>query len=775
MVQDELFSFEPPPKQTSLREMFLELFNRTSLQNPECVSQDNEQESLDLINRICDAAAGLLKDDKPVKTGILVNSSTGKDSTLLTQLVLRAVTRRRKAGLSVIPIMVGISDTGSEFPAMAKRMQDEADAINAYAQKTGTDIEAVIVRPRARNRLLPEILGRGLALPHLRSGTTNGLSGASWCMDRVKRSPLEGVLAEACRRFGFVIQCIGVRDDESGRRKGSIERHAGELPDGLTELGTAEGNRIGATPIRHWSDTELREWMNDFVPPWRPDSSDDLRAIYSSGSDPGTGGESGECQLTLAKDGKPTNVCSDLGGTRFGCWHCLLSQNRSLKNLARRDKSHEPLRNFHKYLFGHHARGENRRVLRDELGFSALRLFPKGFTLEERFKMTMLLLRAEAESGKPLLPPEDREAINRYWHLAGYPAITVDTAFSTMLRWKRTGKWKTGWETEDVFQAEGLHDAFPTPLPYTMWSHMDFPAGEIPRKPDPLQILGGSEIPSYLLPRMRTWLMCRPGNKHVLTIISDHPSVIAGKTQGLRLAPWTVQSHRSPLDWELELADGRSVFYFVDESNDAIRGLSNMEAARNITGTKKLMAAHLANSEERAAGGSCGDWTEEWTRDWRQREDTIASNPSMEDMRQLIRDLFTAKYESETVARAVTECKEMVSAWETRNGNIGVELPEDRMIGKKEYRLDKLRAGLRGILENPDVHKAARAIEDSKKLATRLIIEGTTKPGLLTRVADQLEWLGVDPDEFDRKMEEISNDLRKNPKRAYQRTKQDAA
>jgi DNA sulfur modification protein DndC len=306
---------------------------------------------------------------KANSTGILLNSSTGKDSTLMVALYFENARARLMAGKAVLPAIVGISDTGSEFPDMAIRMREEVKTMTECAREMNLPIEVKLVQPPAKSRLLVEIIGGGLALPQLKNGgSSSGFVGASWCLDRVKATPLQTILTDARERFPYFIQCVGVRSAESAKRAATMRKYAEELPLGLTNLdgGRDSATRLGATPIAHWSDKQLRQWMLEGFAMWDALSNDNLRHIYALGSKPDE--RAGECVLTITKEGAVSNVCSDLSGARFGCWMCLLSTNKSLGNAAEQDKRYAPLKAFHSYLFGHHLRGDNRRELRNESG-----------------------------------------------------------------------------------------------------------------------------------------------------------------------------------------------------------------------------------------------------------------------------------------------------------------------------------------------------------------------------------------------------------------------
>lgn len=749
-------NLEESPRRTkelrSPRQKFIDAYHEAG--NPE-PSQDPEEESIRMIDRLCEAAINAGLGDK---AGILVNSSTGKDSTLVTQVVIAALGRRKKAGKPILPVFVGIADTASEFVAMASRMKTEAAALNNFALRTGMKLRAEIVQPPPAKRLLVEILGRGLALPHLKNGSTNGMTGASWCMDRVKRGPLDMVFKKAAAQFPFLIQCVGVREAESARRAGNVRKYAGKLPDGLTELGTESPNHIGATPIRHWSDDEVRDWMNGHLPPWNPGGSDELRQIYAAGATKNE--ESGECQLSLARDGSVTNVCSDLGGTRFGCWHCLLSKNKSLANMARRNKTYKPLRKFHSYLFGHHKRGDKRRDLRDKAGFSAIHLFPKGFTMKERFFLTMLLVRSEADSGHTLLAPEEISAIEERWAVSGYPQLTVALARSAAEQWRKTGKALGGWETAmngsdkpGGFEPDMPCQAFEMALPYSAWAHKADPEGYTAhqgRAPDILNLLSAAGGNDDLFPVLKAWVLIAPkkkgekDNRQMLTAITDNLASLAGKTQGMVTGNWTLRGSRAVLPWERQISDGRVIFHALPENLPP------------TPGTEKGNAAY-ANIETKA---HC-DGTKHWENSIMQGQRIAECDITPEELDRLFKDIAHAQWLGDTVTSAVNEAKNRLAEWNQRNGNPLPDHPDNRgksaspELKKLAPKIAKVRKELRAIIEAPDVHQAAYEIQKAKSFACSLILQGKINRSLINRLNTIVPWIGIDPVEFTREMDKV--------------------
>lgn len=480
--------------------------------------------------------------------GVLINSSTGKDSTLMTALVVEVMQNRVAAGKPVVPVMIGISDTRSEFPEVAQRMRDEKTSITDFATANNLPITVELVGPKAERSLLVEIVGNGLALPQLKNSSA-AMVGASWCMDRVKKTPLGEVVEIARNRFTHVIQMIGTRKGESVRRGITMTKYMDGMPFGLTKLSDNSGTITGCVPVVHWTDRDLKDWMTTDLIPYDFMSADNLRTIYSKGSK--TDELAGECSITVTKDGGVTSVCSDLSGTRFGCWMCLLSTNKSLKNTSRKDTRYAWLRKFHNYLFRHHNSGDVRRKLRDTLGFTPATLFPKGFLIRERAFMLMLLFRAEIESGFTLLDDGQLNAIQAAWNRQGFADLNVDNIRKAAALWKKTGKPALGWSSDD--------DDFAIELTETIAGGV---IGQQAVENDRANLLNmvaafGASNPFY--PRLTAWVFADPEDHARQTVmVADSVNVLGGKTNGLIMGNWVCLGRRQPLEWEADVAGGCS-------------------------------------------------------------------------------------------------------------------------------------------------------------------------------------------------------------------------
>lgn len=531
----------------------------------------------------------------PKHIPFILNSSTGKDSTVTTQVVIQCVTNQLQTGEKwERPIVVAIADTASEFPEMRTRMYAEAAAINSLGEKNKLPITARIVTPPVQKRLLVELCGNGKPLPALsQSGKAQGVS--SWCMDRVKAGTLQEINRQMADKYGDFIQILGVRDAESTRRKITIEKYSKELPLGLSNIDTGKRKngeplqKLAAIPIVHWANSDVSGFLRNFSPIWRPEGREEIRAIYLKGSplegDPNY--SPSECSVTISDEGKVSNSCSDLSGTRYGCWHCFLSSNKSLKNTARRDPKYKWLKAFHTYTHSKAKKAIQRADFLKKKGFTKTNSFTKTFTFQERYKMLMLLYRAQMESGFSLLLPEEEAQIQKFWEKHGIFSVTPADAKKDALTWKKTGKWKTFFEGI-VDETHRLCNSLSEGIPFGATiglenleelQELDNFDQTKKKRVKPLELIHllsmsgqGFGTPPY--PKILAYIFEDQSSKgSIISMITDTPSLLGLPTQtgllnGMCAASWKCLGIREPLPWEREVAQDRNFAYQVDTNLD---------------------------------------------------------------------------------------------------------------------------------------------------------------------------------------------------------------
>lgn len=243
----------------------------------------------------------------------ILQVSFGKDSAFMTTIVWKAVSqisieRRTK------PIYIISSDTMVETPVMSQYVQRSISLINRKAKEDQLPIYAILVKPHIKSRFFYKVLGRGTLPPspkvrarwcteHLKIRTTK-----ETINDIINQTPIEQVLVGTNNALLF----LGVRDEESVRRKASIEAHQIER-DSKYARHSIFPNLLCYHPIRDVLVDEIWLYLmeNEELPYGMPVS--ELAAIY---------GESfGECGVGMKQD----KACGAVG-SRSGCWVCPLSK-----------------------------------------------------------------------------------------------------------------------------------------------------------------------------------------------------------------------------------------------------------------------------------------------------------------------------------------------------------------------------------------------------------------------------------------------------------------
>lgn len=525
----------------------------------------------------------------PPDVVFVINSSTGKDSTLANQIIIEAVRQEIHEGRPwTRKIAVAIADTGSEFPEMAARMRAEATALNALGDIWKIPLSATIVKPPAKHRLLVELCGNGKPLPPVsKKGKAEGVS--SWCMDRVKAGTLNKIAREMSEAHGDYISILGTRSAESARRKDSIERHSGGLPFGLSRIDKGSNWGLAFTPITAWPNKDVSDFLRTFPSPWRPAGREELRAIYYKGS-PLEADEDynpSECAVSISEEGVVSNSCSDLSGTRYGCWHCFLSENKSLKNTSRREPKYAWLRKFHVYLRVKAIGAITRAGRLKNMGFTREDSFTKTFTFLERYKLLMFLYRAEVESGLQLLEKEEEDAIKIFWEKHGVFTVTPEDAREDARIWKATGRWRAffeGIEDETWRLSNALSEGIPFGALHALGEteaqnlKLKIQDGtKKKRREQPLEIshflaIAGQGFGSPPYPKMLAYVYRenREGKTpKIVTVLTDTPSLLGLPTNtrllnGSSGTRWDALGVRQLIPWEKVAAGDRNFAYMID-------------------------------------------------------------------------------------------------------------------------------------------------------------------------------------------------------------------
>lgn len=807
LLQNDLFELEPaacepapPPKTSKEKSTAMPRWDSTTtafqkeLDDPSTKAGKYTEHLLDgnLDNaygcfELSAAMLGALHRSTPESVAFVLNSSTGKDSTVTCHALIEAVKQEIDSGRGWNrQITVAIADTASEFPEMKARMQMEAAALNKLGENWKIPLKAVVVKPDPKHRLLVELCGNGKPTPAVSStGKTQGVSG--WCMDRVKAGTLNKISREMSANHGDYISILGTRSAESTRRRDNISKHSGGLPLGLSRVAQGSKWSLACTPITFWPNRAISDFIRSFPPPWRPQGREELRAIYFKGS-PLEDDENfipSECAVTISDEGKISNSCSDLSGTRYGCWHCFLSVNKSLKNTAKRDPIYLWPRKFHAYLYKKGKGAIKRGEFLKKMGFVREECFSKTFTFLERYKILMFLFRAELESGLTLLEPEEEAQIQKFWERHGVFCVTPADAREDAKLWKKNGRWKAFFEDiED--EAHRLCLALSEGIPFGaiagIKSCQETPedeeedtlvletGGKTKRPPKELEMTHllaftgqGFGTPPY--PKILAYVFqenntdgIRP--KAVVTALTDTPCLLGlptntGLLNGMSGTLWDCIGVRLPIPWELEVAGDRNFVYRLkpDHSDKTkLRTLPLQNVCMKSCPPYQIM--EMAYQNEVLTHGCKTD--DPYKDHWFDIQLIQSLNPMD---REELSAIFSLSYELTTTSDILTD------HFSSRRRQIHVEMEpyrdkiledsdEGRSARREVRKLVRRRLGLEEIA--PEMHHYAHGI----KLAALAIRKGILNTSLLLKLSYIHQMLAVDPKEGEK---ELSNLLRHIP------------
>ena len=247
----------------------------------------------------------------------LVGFSGGKDSVLLTQLVIESL-------LAISPdervreVYIVCNDTLVESPVFLSHLNrllaEMADGFLALR----LPISVVKTTPDTDDTFWVNLLGKGYPAPN---------PSFRWCVERLKIRPTKKFLQEKVSQSGRAVLLLGVRKAESAARAQRIEKYTA-LAGNTRLVPHSEIPGCGIfRPIMDLTTSEVWEALKGSSPPWGG-SHDGLFTLYRDAN-------AGEWPFVVDDGGAPPTASPMLA--RFGCWTCtVVGKDRSLESLADR-------------------------------------------------------------------------------------------------------------------------------------------------------------------------------------------------------------------------------------------------------------------------------------------------------------------------------------------------------------------------------------------------------------------------------------------------------
>lgn len=212
------------------------------------------------------------------------------------------------------------TDTGVENPIIANFCRQSIEKLNAGAEKYQMPFKAHLLKPTIDNSFWVLSIGKGYARPTHQH---------RWCTPRLKIDPSDRFIKQHVSQYGESILALGVRKDESIKRKTSIEKHQGFALEQNLDASSSLLNSTIYTPIADWTTSQVWQYLLQIENPWGG-SNQQLFQIYRGATN------SAECPLVVEEN---TTSC---GKSRFGCYVCTVaSSEHSLTSMIENSAENE--------------------------------------------------------------------------------------------------------------------------------------------------------------------------------------------------------------------------------------------------------------------------------------------------------------------------------------------------------------------------------------------------------------------------------------------------
>lgn len=261
--------------------------------------------SLDLNHLENEIIDQFLSDESPRPW--IIGFSGGKDSTMLLQVVWRAMLKIEPEYRHKRKIYVVCNDTLVENPRIVKFINSTLKKIQESALSYGLPITVHQTLPKFEESFWVKLIGLGYPAP-------NKIH--RWCTDRLKINPTTRFITEKSKKNGAII-LLGTRSAESAKRAMSIKKHATK---GQRLRNHHLPNTFVYAPLKDIATSELWQYLNQVSPPWGG-TNKELITLYRNAN-------AGDCPLVI------DDTTPSCGNSRFGCWTCtVVNKDKSMEGL----------------------------------------------------------------------------------------------------------------------------------------------------------------------------------------------------------------------------------------------------------------------------------------------------------------------------------------------------------------------------------------------------------------------------------------------------------
>jgi len=329
----------------------------------------------------------------------IIGFSGGKDSTVMLQLVWKAIEQVKELSGLTREIYVVCNDTMVENPIITEYVQRVLDKIEIAARDQDMPVRVVKTIPRLEDSFWVNLIGKGYPAPN---------NAFRWCTERLKIKPTSRFLIEQLDEFGEAVILIGTRKSESAQRSKSMKKH--EIRGKRLSKHPTQPNTYMYAPIRNLELEEIWYTINTMESPWSSDNSE-LFKLYSDAS-----ADDYECPTVVT-----TDKHKSCGQSRFGCWTCtVVKKDKSMTALIENGLTWLiPLLNLRNQMVDERNIAKNRMPERRN-GTKAVNGFGP-YTPKYRASLLKRLLEAqkEVQKDKPhveLITNQELVAIQTIWY-----------------------------------------------------------------------------------------------------------------------------------------------------------------------------------------------------------------------------------------------------------------------------------------------------------------------------------------------------------------------
>ena len=346
--------------------------------------------------------------DENISRPWIIGFSGGKDSTMLLQVVWKALTKIEPA-LLTRPIYVICNDTLVENPKIVKFIEKTLKRIQESAVKNSLPINVVQTKPKIEESFWVKLIGLGYPAPN---------KFYRWCTERLKINPTTRFITETISEKGEAIILLGTRSDESASRAASIKKH--EIKRNRLRKHMLP-NAFVYSPIMDVTTNELWQYLNQVPPPWGG-THKELVTLYRNAN-------SGDCPLVIDES---TPSC---GNSRFGCWTCtVVNKDKSMEGLIENgDEWMQPLVDIRAFLIETRDNPEIYRQKERRNGTITERYWGP-YKFDTRVSILEKILIAQKETiineGVELITHQELVMIQYYWFRDNFFKIKVSDIYN---------------------------------------------------------------------------------------------------------------------------------------------------------------------------------------------------------------------------------------------------------------------------------------------------------------------------------------------------------